>query len=483
VDHEGWYIDSGTTSHMTSNPNFFEGLRRCNDERLRLANGKYVEIHGVGDGNILCQDEAGKCTNVKVKDVFYVPSLEESLLSVRKLTEKGIQVKFEEKKCRIMHKDKVIAVGNLNGNLYRLKCANKALVVANKHNEDCQHQWHRRLGHRDIEAIKQMASTRMIEGVNLKDCGIREVCDTCLKGKMTRKPFPKKSTYQSERILDLIHTDVCGPMQTMTPGKKRYLLTLIDDYSRYTIIYLMANKSEVPEKIKEYINLMKTKFNITPKAIRSDKGKEYVNQQLQTLFKKEGIVAQYTVTYAPEQNGTAERKNRSLLEMARCLLIEADLPNKYWGEAVNAANYLQNRLVTKATGTTPLERWNGTKPNLKNMAIFGSTVYAHIPKELRRKLNVKAKELKFMCIADDAKGFRLLDPTTDKIITSRDVKFANVHSCALPMIESTLDGNFQGDQLENKVTVPDIIEEELQEEDFSEESEMSQIQKIQAKNL
>jgi len=106
---------------------------------------------------------------------------------------------------------------------------------------------------------------------------------------------------------------------------------------------------------------------------------------------------------------------------------------------------LQNRLVTKATGTTPLERWNGTKPNLKNMAIFGSIVYAHVPKELRRKLDVKAKELKFMCIAGDAKGFRLLDPATDKIITSRDVKFAKVHSGAMPMIESNLGGNFQGD--------------------------------------
>jgi len=139
------------------------------------------------------------------------------LLSVRKLTEKGIKVKFEEKKCRIMYKDKVIAVGDLNGNLYRLKCENKALVVANEHNEECQHQWHRRLGHRDMEAIKQMTSTGMIEGVKLKDCGIREVCETCLKGKMTRKPFPKKSTCQSERILDLIHTCL-RPYANNDPG-------------------------------------------------------------------------------------------------------------------------------------------------------------------------------------------------------------------------------------------------------------------------
>jgi len=144
------------------------------------------------------------------------------------------------------------------------------------------------------------------------------------------------------------------------------------------------------------------------------------------LFKEEGIKAQYIVTYAPEQNGVAERKNRSLVEMARCLLIEAKLPNKYWGEAINTANYLQNRIITKATGTTPLKRWCNETPNLEDMIVFGSKVYVHVPKELRKKWDNKAKELRFMCIADDAKGFRLLDPNTDKISISRDVKFLEV---------------------------------------------------------
>lgn len=106
------------------------------------------------------------------------------------------------------------------------------------------------------------------------------------KRKDDQDTFRKKATHQSKAILDLVHTDVCGPMQTMTPGKKRYLLTMIDDYSRYTVIYLMANKSEVPDKIQEYIQSMKTKYNIVPKAIRSDKGREYVNYRLQVIQKR-----------------------------------------------------------------------------------------------------------------------------------------------------------------------------------------------------
>lgn len=142
----------------------------------------------------------------------------------------------------------------------------------------------------------------------------------------------------------------------------------------------------------------------------------------------EGIEAQYTVGYAPEQNATAERKNRYLMEMARCMLFDANLPNKYWGEAVCTANYLQNRLYTKVTETTPFERWHKKKPSLKNIHIFGSKVYAHVPKELRKKLDEKAKELIFVGYAENAKGYRLLDTSTDKITLSRDVIFIDEDS-------------------------------------------------------
>lgn len=118
----------------------------------------------------------------------------------------------------------------------------------------------------------------------------------------------------------------------------------------------MEYKSEVIEKIQEYVRNMKIKFKKVPKIIRSDRGREFVNASLKSFLREKGIEIQYTVGYAPEQNGTAERKNRYLMEMARCMLIDADLPNKYWGEAVNTANYLQNRLYTKVTGTIPFER-------------------------------------------------------------------------------------------------------------------------------
>lgn len=373
----------------------------------------------------MCEDSEGNPLIIPVKNVLFVPVLKENLISVKRLTEQDFEVTFTKGTCAIKHKDKVIVKADLCGDLFKLRQTDRALTVKNQHSHDCQHAWHRKLGHRDFEAIKMMVSKGIAKGIVMRDCGLREVCDTCTKGKMARKPFPQKSESKSNSILQLIHTDVCGPMQTMTPGQNRYILTLIDDYSRYTTIYLLSQKSEVTERIQNFVQEVKMKFGIVPKVFRSDRGTEYINKDLKDFFRKEGIRNQYTVSYTPEQNGVAERKNRSLLEMTRCLLIDAKLEKKYWGEAVYFANYLQNRLVTKATSVTPIERWCGMKPDLKDMHIFGSKVYAHVPKELRRKLDDKAKEYRFAGYDEHSKGYRLLDTNTNKIVISRDVKFTD----------------------------------------------------------
>jgi len=224
-------------------------------------------------------------------------------------------------------------------------------------------------------------------------------------------------------ILEIIHSDVCGPMQTITPGGKRYVLTMIDDYSGYTEIFLLAHKSEVFKYVKEYIEAVKTKFNKKPKILRSDRGKEYVNKQMADYLKEEGIKIELTAPFSPQQNGKAERKNRYLIEMTRCMIIDSGLAKKYWGEAVVTANYLQNRLPTKSEGRTPYEKWHSQKPNLKDTHIFGCTAYVKVPDELRRKLDNKAKKLHFVGYSEQSKAFRLLDKETSKIIISRDVIF------------------------------------------------------------
>lgn len=203
------------------------------------------------------------------------------------------------------------------------------------------------------------------------------------------------------------------------------MLTIIDDYSRYCYIYLIKNKSDAPSCIKEFVEMTKTTFGKKPKIIRSDRGREYINDILISYMKKEGIRAQYTAPYSPQQNSVAERKNRTLIEMTRCMLIESGLNKKYWGEAIHTANYLLNRLPSQSIKSTAYELWFSKKPDVRNIQIFGSAAYAHIPKIQRKKLDDKAEKLIFVGYSEESKAYRLLNPETSKIKISRDVVFEN----------------------------------------------------------
>ena len=140
---------------------------------------------------------------------------------------------------------------------------------------NCIHQRHRRLGHRDADAVMQISREDLGLGVSIDACSAQMKCISCIKGKMVRKSFPKCSSRHSYQCLDLIHTDVCGPMSTETPSRKKYFLTFVDDCSSYTVVYLLHSKYELPAKLQEYIAYVSNKFGKMPKVLRSDNGTEY----------------------------------------------------------------------------------------------------------------------------------------------------------------------------------------------------------------
>lgn len=166
-------------------------------------------------------------------------------------------------------------------------------------------------------------------------------------------------------------------------------MTMIDDFSRFTIVYLLKRKSEAEEKIKEYINLVQNQIGRKPKIIRADGGGKYSGSSLQQFLRDNGIILQQTVPYSPQQNGTAERKNRCLTEMMRCLLAESGLSKKYWGEAVMTTNYLQNRLPSTPISRTPFEIWTGKPPCYKDMHIFGTEALVSFLKRSARNATSK----------------------------------------------------------------------------------------------
>lgn len=248
-------------------------------------------------------------------------------------------------------------------------------------------------------------------------------CKICPMGKQTRSPFPKSKT-QSKKILELIHSDLCGPMENKSLGGAKYMLTLTDDFSRKTFLYFLKEKSQVTKTFKLFKNAIENETDHRIKKLRTDNGTEYVNNELLNFCEESGILQQFTCTYTPEQNGVAERANRTIVERAKCMLYDAGLETRFWAEACNMAAHLMNRTVRSALNfKTPEELWNGEKPDISHLKIFGTKVMVHTPKQKRTKWAPKSMEMIFLGFDHQTKGYRCYDPNKRQVIISRDVKF------------------------------------------------------------
>lgn len=417
-----WFVDSGATHHMTYDRSFFTTMVQSERVPVTLANGDRTMSEGCGSGMLRCVDADGKEVDVKLENVLWVPKLDSSLLSVSTIISKGFSVLFNDKGCTVLdHAGSAQVFAERCGGLYVLRTSGRSMAAcAPKHSEFCQHTWHRRLGHRDSNAISRIMKEEMVTEMKIVDCGVRMVCECCLEGKLPRTAFPKKAEKRTTEVLELVHTDLCGPFRNVTPGGKKYFMTLIDDFSRYTVVYLLARKSEAVAKIKEFVRMVEQQFGRKPRTIRSDNGGEYCTKELDDFYRAEGIRAEYSTPYSPQQNGVAERRNRYIQEMALCMLLDAKLPKRFWGEAVTTAVFLQNRLSSRSIECTPFEKWFNRKPNLNILKVFGCEA---LVRTRGAKSSSKPKKLVFVGYDSETNGYRFLEKKTCKITINCDAEF------------------------------------------------------------
>ena len=280
---------------------------------------------------------------------------------------------------------------------------------------------------------------------------------------MHKSPFPKNNAKGAMEVLVLIHTDVCGKMGVESLSGCEYFVTFIDDKSRYLWTFSLKKKSDVYSKFIEWKASVEKQSGKVIKKIRSDNGGEYTSDEFLEHLKEEGIHREFTIPDTPEQNGVAERMNRTLIEVVRSLLSESDLPQSFWAEALSTATYLRNLSPTVAVnGMTPFEAWMGYKPSVSHLRVFGCVCYAHIPKDKRKKLDSKAREAIFLGYGKDKKGYRLFDPSCSKIFYSRDVKFnesqfklkkeRKISDSAVPEEERFAKDSTTDDQIESDVS-------------------------------
>ena len=421
-----WWLDSGATQHMTGVMEDFVRYEAVkNHGGVTLADKSLIPVHGIGEVMIVIHEDDNQ-TAVLFKEVLYVPGLKKRLLSVSCITESGGEVRFKGKECTLIMNDRTYSFGHKFGKLWRLNnTASCFFGCANSDNVNSLASWHVRFGHLNTNDIKKLHDENLVDGMTLSTKDVTNLCEGCALGKHSRDPFPKKSKSKSTELLELIHTDVCGPLNVASLGGSIYYVTFIDDFSSYVTIYMMKQKSEVFEKWVEFVAMAENHCGKRVKNVRADNGGEYIGESFVNFCKERGIQRQPTIPYTPQQNGKSERMNRTIMDNVRATLYHANLPLYLWAEAAANVVYLRNRSPTSSLkGATPYEVWHGVKPNVGNLRAFGCDVYVHVPDEKRKKLDAKSMKGMFVGYPDGSKGYKVFVPESQqKFFRSRDVKF------------------------------------------------------------
>ena len=336
-----WYIDSGASSHMTSNKELLLDLNKNHTGHIMVANGKAAEIKGVGRMSLKCNS-----SEVPVEKVLFVPDLDVNLLSISEIVKKDNTVTFDKSGCEIRDStNRVLATIKPTHGVYKL-------TQERKRNVGYATMWHRKLAHMGAQTLMKMP--KHVDGMKVDSSDVAAIkdCKVCAEGKQSRPPYQKSQT-ETTRILELLHSDVQGPMETASIGKSRYAVVIVDDYSRMHWVVTVRQKSEATQAVIDLINQLERQMEVKVKVLRTDNGGEYVNAAMKAELSKRGIVHQKTAPYCPQQNGVAERANRTLVSKAKCLLFDADLPKCYWAEAMHMAAYLVNRSLSSVHGGIP----------------------------------------------------------------------------------------------------------------------------------
>ncbi|KAG8501509.1 hypothetical protein CXB51_003806 [Gossypium anomalum] len=348
------------------------------------------------------------------------PAKPGNLLSISQLLGKGYSIVFKGQECQITDPNgSSLMTVTMSDKCFEVNWSDDSHSAHVASTEDTK-LWHQRLGNANFKSMARMVSKEMVENFT-KIVQNEEVCEVCQMGKQARLPFPTNTIWRASSKLELVHTDVCGRMRTESLSGNRYFILFIDDCTRYCWIFFLKHKSEVVQVFMKFKAAVETEIGCKIKTIRLDNGTEYTSAQFQAFCKDTGIKHQLTNVYTPQQNGVSERKNRSLMDMARCLLFEKNLPKTMWAEAVNTVVYIQNRLPIKALAhKTPFEAWFGFKPSLAHMKVFGCLCYNQVPAVKRDKLSKRAVPGILTGYSMVKKGYRILDPLTNKIQTEPD---------------------------------------------------------------
>ncbi|KAG9458307.1 hypothetical protein H6P81_002815 [Aristolochia fimbriata] len=420
-----WWLHSAASRHVAKSREFFSDFKemKTGEHRVYMGNNTYCDVISIG----IVRLKLPSGNYLVLTEVLCAPNIRRNLISIPCLDKKGLETRFKSGKATVGRNNSILFSGTLMDGLYSLDLYSRSTSNVKVDFEyaclslDDSLLWHLRLGHVNVNKLHRMVSSGLLPKLHNE----LRTCENCLSSKMARLPFGKGERVQN--LLEVIHSDICGPLNVKTHRGMSYFITFIDDYSRYGYIYLISKKSEALDKFKEFKVEVENQLGRTIKILKSDRGGEYTSDLFDEFCKANGICHQFTLPYTPQQNGVAERRNRTLLEMVRCMLNHSMLGTQFWGEALDTATYILNRVLCKTTKTTPYELWTGRSLDLSHLRVWGSGAHVNVPYQNRGKLDPKTIKCNFIGYSSHSKGgYRFVVHHSNGsvgVIESRDAYF------------------------------------------------------------
>ncbi|WVZ89633.1 hypothetical protein U9M48_036012 [Paspalum notatum var. saurae] len=375
-----WIMDSSCSRHMTGHRKWFSSLNPVSTK-------EYITFEDNGQGKVMGVGSVSLSAKLSLREVAFVRNLGFNLVSVSQLLDEGFEVCF--KKGSTSH-------------LFRPGPARRLVVSPSA---DIW-KWHRRLGHLSFDLLVRLSSMGLIRGLPKLRAEKDLVCHPCRHGKMVAASHIPVSTtsYPGE----LLHMDTVGPARVASVSGKWYVLVVVDDFSRFSWVFFMEFKDEAFGFVRDLVLRLRNESHKAMRAIHSDNGGEFRNSRFENFCCDQDLDHQFSSPYTPPQNGVVERKNRTLVEMARMMLDEHRTPRRFWAEAVNTASYIANWIFLRAfLGKTSYELRFGRQPSVKHLRAFGYRCFVLKKAGHLDKFESRCLDGIFLGYASSSRAFRV----------------------------------------------------------------------------
>ncbi|GJZ73442.1 putative ribonuclease H-like domain-containing protein, partial [Tanacetum coccineum] len=421
-------VDSGCSRSMTGNKERLDDFQPFKGGKVTFGGG---EGRITGKGTI-------RTPKLDFENVYYVKELQQfNLFSVSQICDKKNRVLFTDTDCLVLSNDFKLPDESMvllrvprKHNLYTFNLnnlapkENLACLVA-KASSDEAVKWHRRMAHVNYKNMNKLVQDNLVRGLPPKLFKNDHTCVACCKGKQHKATYKAITAVSSiSEPLQLLHMDLFGPTSIRSIDHKFYCLVITDDYSRFCWVFFLETKDETYSILKDFISLVENQLNKKVKAIRCDNGTEFKNAKLIELCGEKGIKRDYSNARTPQQNGVAERKNRTLIEAARTMLADSKLPTMFWTEAVSTACYVLNRvLITNPHNKTPYALLTGKTPSISHFKPFGCHVTILNTSDHLGKFDGKADEGYLVGYSASNRAYRVYNMANKRVEETMNLRF------------------------------------------------------------